>query len=489
VEVLSCEVEPGKLVTAYISSVAAALDADESPGASYWMLKGILYFDPKHLTPAALKKMQVSPGGQPAVTAPPLPPLLGGELDRPERAPVQNGLLLPSTSVEHSRRAASLSAFLQSTDCYWPSRLKIDRDAPIFADHADRRAFYSGCGNSAHVPEVGSVNEEIKLVRRSDQFVSMSRFSEGSAFDLSGVCRAFGYLHDSPPARAPWASKENDFVRVDTAALAAAPFYEGSYLMFYNGNLHNYYHWMAEGLPYLDLLSHALGSSSDLKIALPKSMDICACFDHRESLRAVGLDGREIVEVEANLIRVREVVWVESDLVQHLPAFYLKDFQQRVAAKYDGLRPPRSRRLLVARKGPTRTIHNLEQVQTFLSRYGFETVYLEGMSIRDQILLFQSAEFVISPHGAGLSNLLFCEPGTKVIELIPSAEMRPFFWLISEKLDLVYAMQFCKTVPDQDFQGSVMVDLNKLQALIRMVGAHSSSSCDVPGKQLSPVTG
>jgi capsular polysaccharide biosynthesis protein len=92
--------------------------------------------------------------------------------------------------------------------------------------------------------------------------------------------------------------------------------------------------------------------------------------------------------------------------------------------------------------------------------------------MRAQILLFQSAEFVISPHGAGLANLLFCEPGTKVIELMPSVEVRPFFWLISEKLGLVHGVQFCASVGDQGFQGSITVDIDKLQALLLMVDAH-----------------
>jgi capsular polysaccharide biosynthesis protein len=126
----------------------------------------------------------------------------------------------------------------------------------------------------------------------------------------------------------------------------------------------------------------------------------------------------------------------------------------------------------VARKGTTRKIHNQEQVEIFLSRYGFETVYLEGMSTRDQILLFQSAEFIIGAHGAGLSNLLFCEAGTKVIELSPASEMRPFFWMISDKLDLVYGLQFCPTVAERDFQSSIIVDVHKLESLLRMVDAH-----------------
>ena len=114
-------------------------------------------------------------------------------------------------------------------------------------------------------------------------------------------------------------------------------------------------------------------------------------------------------------------------------------------------------------------IHNIEQVQAFLSKYDFETVYLEGMSIVEQILLFQTAEFVVGVHGAGLTNLVFCEPGTKVIEFMPSAEIRPFFWLISQKLDMVHGMQLCAAAEGQGFQASINVDIAKLAALYRTV--------------------
>jgi len=375
--------------------------------------------------------------------------------------------------MDDSRRAASLGAFVQMTDSFWPSDFTTYRDAPIFIDHADRHVFYSGCGNSALAPQVGRVNDHIKLIRRSDQFVSMSRFSEGSVFDRSGVWRAFGYLQGLPPGMPPpWVSSEGDRLSIAEESLTAAPFYEHSYLFFYNGNLHNYYHWLVEGLLCLDILSRALPLASNLKIALPKSMDIAAVFDHRATLGTIGIGGREVVEVEANLIKVREAIWVESDPIQTMPVPYVKEFRQRIAALYAGLRSPRKRRLLVARKGPTRRIQNIEQVQDVLSRYDFDTVYLEGMSMLDQILLFQNAEFIISPHGAALANLLFCEPGTKVIELVPAAEMRPFFWIISEKLDLVHGMQFCAPVEGQEFQASMTVNTTKLQALIRMVEAH-----------------
>ncbi len=375
-------------------------------------------------------------------------------------------MLRPAPPMDDSRRATSFGAFLKTTDSYWPSCFATDRDAPIFADHEDSHKFYAGCGNPAHVPQLGRINDFIKLTRRSDQFVSMSRFSEGSVFDRSGMSRGSAcFLHT---AMAPWLSNEADGLWVAEEALATAPCHEQSYLIFYNGNLHNYYHWLVEGLLSLDILSRALGLNSNLKIALPKSMDINALIDHRETLRAVGLDKYEIIEVAENLIRVQEAIWVDNDIIETMPAPYLKDFQQRISALYAGLRRPRNRRLLVARRGPARAIHNIEQVQTFLSRYDFETVYLEGTSMVDQILLFQSAEFIITPHGAGMANLLFCEPGTKVIEFMPAVELRPFFWMMSEKLDLVHGMQFCDSVGEQNFQAAISVDIGKLQALLRM---------------------
>ncbi|HEY4406513.1 MAG TPA: glycosyltransferase 61 family protein [Xanthobacteraceae bacterium] len=468
VAVLACAVEPENLVSARFSVLDAMDDGHEDSGAPFWSFRGILYFEPGRL---AEKTLQGGPGVRPSATSPPLLPARQ-QRDRSESESPPGRILLRAVAMDDSRRAASFGAFLQTTDCYWPSDVTADRDAPIFADQSDRRAFYSGCGNRAHVPRVGSAHDGIRLIRRRDQFVSMARFSEGAVFDRSGVWRAFGYLHTAPPGRAPWLSAGADGAWVEEASLDAAPCCEGSHLIFYNGNLHNYYHWLVEGLLSFDILSRAMGPDANLKIALPKSMDINALFDHRESLRAVGLDGRNVTEIAADLIKVREAIWVDSDLVQTMPAGYLKDFQQRISARYANLRTSRNRRLLIARKGPTRKIHNLEQVQAVLSRYDFETVYLEGMSIADQILLFQSAEFIIGPHGAGLANLLFCEPGTKVIELLPSVEMRPFFWLISEKLDLVHGMQFCATTDGPGFQASIIVDIGKLQALIRMVDAH-----------------
>jgi capsular polysaccharide biosynthesis protein len=42
------------------------------------------------------------------------------------------------------------------------------------------------------------------------------------------------------------------------------------------------------------------------------------------------------------------------------------------------------------------------------------------LPVTRQLAIFRAASLVIGPHGAGLSNIMGCEPGTHVYELVPS---------------------------------------------------------------------
>jgi capsular polysaccharide biosynthesis protein len=45
------------------------------------------------------------------------------------------------------------------------------------------------------------------------------------------------------------------------------------------------------------------------------------------------------------------------------------------------------------------------------------------MSFEEQVGLFASASVIVAIHGAGLANLVFSRPGTKVIELFPPSHV------------------------------------------------------------------
>ena len=441
---LSCRVGPGGLV-------ALRAEAEGTAGATaYWGLQGFLYY------PTAAP-------GAPLSAQPTLPPPIAGRLrlDFGPPDPGQQAASLPAFFDAGADRAPRWWPMAEAARCY---------DAPIFATRADSEIFHRRFYNGG-LPRLGPVEERIRLMRRRDVHVSMARFSEGTVFDRAGLVKSAGYFNQ-PHTAAPWLRRAADHVALDEAALDAAPILDGTVAVFFNGNLQNYYHWLIEAVVPLDLLAQAAPEDRPLTLVLPKSMDIAACLDHRATLQALGFGSIRTVETAADLIRVEEAVWVESDLVELMPAIHLRRFRDRIAALHAARRGPRDKRLLVARRGPNRMIGNLAAVEAYLARHGFETVFLEGMAPLEQILLFQRAEFIVAPHGGGMANLAFCRAGTKIIEFMPTAEMRPFFWLISEKLDLVHGVQFCAPASGDGFHAPLAVDIAKLDALYHMVEAH-----------------
>ena len=63
-----------------------------------------------------------------------------------------------------------------------------------------------------------------------------------------------------------------------------------------------------------------------------------------------------------------------------------------------------------------RVINELELFD-ILAYHGFEVIYLEELSVIDQITLFSVVKSIIAPHGSGLSNIIFSKMKPKILEL------------------------------------------------------------------------
>ncbi len=57
------------------------------------------------------------------------------------------------------------------------------------------------------------------------------------------------------------------------------------------------------------------------------------------------------------------------------------------------------------------------------------------MSVKEQVKLFAEAELVVAAHGAALTNLVFCSPGTRIVELFPPDYVNVCFWALSTQVD------------------------------------------------------
>ena len=64
-----------------------------------------------------------------------------------------------------------------------------------------------------------------------------------------------------------------------------------------------------------------------------------------------------------------------------------------------------------------RRLLNEEEIAADLLTLGFETIFIEEMSVDEQIDLFQQAQWIVAPNGSALLNLIFADTTTKLLVL------------------------------------------------------------------------
>lgn len=172
----------------------------------------------------------------------------------------------------------------------------------------------------------------------------------------------------------------------------------------------NYYHWLLEELPRL-LLAHELTKFDKTLLtenAFTESVLRCLEIDvPRVPVSAISHYWADQLIVPTYLAPTG----FQSPKTVQL----LSGFARRYAPEDDQIR---SEKIYVSRRlAKRRTVKNESRLMDELQRRGFQEVILESLTLQEQMRIFRAARFVVAPHGAGLANLAFCQPGSKVIEL------------------------------------------------------------------------
>jgi capsular polysaccharide biosynthesis protein len=107
-----------------------------------------------------------------------------------------------------------------------------------------------------------------------------------------------------------------------------------------------------------------------------------------------------------------------------------------------------------------RRVTNESVLISALESKGFHSVLVEELSWQEQINLFQQAKVIVSPHGAALAGLIFCRPGTQVLEFFNRAYLNPCYWRLASVLSLDYHPLFPSTAePLSDKTGHNRLDI------------------------------
>jgi capsular polysaccharide biosynthesis protein len=129
--------------------------------------------------------------------------------------------------------------------------------------------------------------------------------------------------------------------------------------------------------------------------------------------------------------------------------------------------------------GSNRRIVNEDEVLELLNKLGFITVYFEKMSMLEKVALMSRAEVVIGVCGAGLTNLVLANPGTKVIEIFAPNFIYFTYYILSHHLGLEYYYLIgdrleidCLTelIYKGGINEDVIVNINSLRETLELAG-------------------
>jgi hypothetical protein len=203
---------------------------------------------------------------------------------------------------------------------------------------------------------------------------------------------------------------------------------------------HNYFHWMYDLLPKLELLEQAGYPLSSIDVFW---VNRCQYPFQRQLLNRMGIADSQIVDsftlhsvAETLLVPVASPSFAAGRIAEQT-CHYLR---QKLLTPAQ-LHPPQSpsQRIYISRKlANYRKVANEAEFWPSLQRLGFTEVCLEHYSVEQQIDLFASAEAIVAPHGAGLSNIVFAQPGSKLIEIFAKDEVLDYYWLISHYVGVDY---------------------------------------------------
>ena len=98
-----------------------------------------------------------------------------------------------------------------------------------------------------------------------------------------------------------------------------------------------------------------------------------------------------------------------------------------------------------------------------LEQHGFEIVDLESLPFKKQAELFMSATIIISPHGAGRANLVFCNPGSELIEILTSDYLNDYCKMAANNAGVKYrCMIFPSINKSYDYYVDIPAIMNEI---------------------------
>ncbi|MBC5773498.1 glycosyltransferase family 61 protein [Pontibacter sp. KCTC 32443] len=236
----------------------------------------------------------------------------------------------------------------------------------------------------------------------------------------------------------------------------------------------NYFHWMFDVIPRIGWVLHSKSKLQDIKVWFINSRK--QPFQN-ETLNHIGIEKTSTIELDVHDYYVCDNLVIPSlsglsgnasirvvNMIRYL-------FKEWMIESENNSQEP----IFISRNNASkRKISNFKELRPVLQDLGVKVIELESMSVSEQVKLFYNTNLIIGVHGAGLSNLVFCKPGSTVVEIFSPNYVNQCYWTIASHVDLNYHYlvgegSIVKDTLNHLLDEDIVLDIHKFQALVEQI--------------------
>lgn len=248
---------------------------------------------------------------------------------------------------------------------------------------------------------------------------------------------------------------------------------DGVAIVGFNALYDNYYHFVAEAGAAISLCMDLLKKRDLPRITLLTGKLNRFRRDYLDMLLQ-GDPRYHVVELDrTSFITADTVIYCDNvgRTVHQQVCLEEVAFAEKIIARLGLQSCAAGRRLYVARTDTAgRSMRNEAAVIARLEAMGFEIFIGSRHSVAEQVKAFREARMIVAPHGAGLTNLLFCQPGTVVVEWQQSGYFNTGMMRLAQLNNLRYYSQMFFPEAAEHFRDEWEIDIDRAMALIAQLG-------------------
>lgn len=196
---------------------------------------------------------------------------------------------------------------------------------------------------------------------------------------------------------------------------------------------------------YYDFVILVAAKLSRIKAALPEQVFAEAALAYplfrtsyeQEYLSLIGVEPDRIFDSVAYDIRFERCILANSGHWFYPDPADIFALKALVEAKLTIERTGQSR--VYISRSTRRKVVNESALIKLLEKYDFTIIEDKPRSVAEQVAIYKNASFIMGPHGASFTNIIWCEPGTHLFELFPANLIVDHFAYLAQVMDMRYS--------------------------------------------------